>query len=323
MTVTAGNDADTAGETVTLTHSAASTDSDYGGIAIADVTVTVEDNDTAQVTGVTVDSGNAQLVVGWDAVGNATGYRVQWKSGGQGYNTSRQATIASGSTTSHTIPSLANGTEYTLRVRAVRTGANEGPWSDDATGRPEVPTAPGVTLSKTALTVIEEDATGDSYTVVLDTLPTASVTVTVAGHAGTDVTATSTPLTFTTVNWSTAQAVTVTAADDADTADETVTLTHSAASTDSDYGGIAIADVTVTVEDDDGGAATGKPTISGPAQIGMTLTAETDDIMDADGLTSVSYTYQWLQGGQPTSTRGRRIRPTRSVAADWGEKLRA
>ena len=39
----------------------------------------------------------------------------------------------------------------------------------------------GVTVSKTALTVTEEDTTGDSYTVVLNTQPTASVTVTVAG----------------------------------------------------------------------------------------------------------------------------------------------
>ena len=57
-----------------------------------------------QVTGVTVDEGDAQLVVNWTAVDNATGYTVQWKSGGQGYNTGdRQATVTPGSTTSHTI----------------------------------------------------------------------------------------------------------------------------------------------------------------------------------------------------------------------------
>ena len=293
VNVTANNDADTTDDTVTLTHSAASTDSDYDGIAIAEVAVTVEDNDTAQVTGVTVDSGNAQLVVGWDAVGNATGYRVQWKSGGQSYNTSRQAIIASGSTTSHTISSLANGTEYTLRVRAVRSGANEGPWSDDATGTPEVPTAPGVTLSVSSLTVTEEDTAGDSYTVVLDTLPTANVVVTVAGHAGTDVTLTSTTLTFTTVNWETAQEVTVTAANDTDTAGETVTLTHSAASTDSDYGGIAIADVTVTVEDDDTAQVTGVTVDSGNAQ----LVVGWDAVGNATG-----YRVQWKSGGQSYNT---------------------
>ena len=113
------------------------------------------------------------------------------------------------------------------------------------------PTAAGVTVSETALTVTEEDMTGGSYTVVLDTHPTASVTVTVAGHAGTDVTPNRDTLTFTTSNWDTAQAVTVTAGDDADTVNDTVTLTHSAASTDSNYQGITIGNVKVTVNDDD------------------------------------------------------------------------
>ena len=40
--------------------------------------------------------------------------------------------------------------------------------------------------------------------------------------------------------------------------------------------------------------ATGAPTISGTAQAGQTLTASTDDIADADGLTNVEYGYQWL-----------------------------
>ena len=42
-------------------------------------------------------------------------------------------------------------------------------------------------------------------------------------------------------------------------------------------------------------AATGAPTITGTAQVGQTLTAGTTAIMDADGLTSVSYTYQWIR----------------------------
>ena len=40
--------------------------------------------------------------------------------------------------------------------------------------------------------------------------------------------------------------------------------------------------------------ATGAPTISGTAQVGQTLTASTSGISDADGLTNVSYSYQWL-----------------------------
>ena len=255
VTVKADNDADTANDTVTLTHSAASTDADYSAITIADVAVTVEDNDTAQVTGVTIAEGNAQLVVRWTAVDNATGYTVQWKSDLQeNYNTGdRQARVTPGSTTSHTISGLANDTEYTVQVGANRTGAPDGQWSVEMTGKPVMPTGAGVTVSKTALTVTEEDATGGSYTVVLDTQPTADVTVTVAVPADTTVTLTPDPptLTFTTMNWETAQTVTVKAGDDADTRNDAVTLTHSAASTDADYSGITIADVAVTVDDND------------------------------------------------------------------------
>ena len=97
----------------------------------------------AQVLGVRVVPGNAQLVVTWTAVDNATGYTVQWTSSGQGYNTGdRQATVTSGSTTRHTIPSLTNGTEYTVRVIATRTGADDGPPSDEMTGTPRVPPPP-------------------------------------------------------------------------------------------------------------------------------------------------------------------------------------
>ena len=97
----------------------------------------------AQVLGVGVVPGNARLVVTWTAVDNATGYTVQWTSGGQGYNTGdRQATVTSGSTTRYTIPSLTNGTPYTVRVIATRTGANDGPPSAEVTGTPTVPPPP-------------------------------------------------------------------------------------------------------------------------------------------------------------------------------------
>ena len=42
--------------------------------------------------------------------------------------------------------------------------------------------------------------------------------------------------------------------------------------------------------------ATGAPTISGTAQVGETLTANTSGVADADGLSNVQYEYQWLAG---------------------------
>ena len=42
-------------------------------------------------------------------------------------------------------------------------------------------------------------------------------------------------------------------------------------------------------------AATGLPVITGTAHVGETLTATTAGISDSDGLTSVSYSYQWIR----------------------------
>ena len=109
----------------------------------------------------------------------------------------------------------------------------------------------GVTVSKSAVTVTEQDTTGDTYTVVLDSQPTANVTITIGGQTAADITAAPTPLTFTTTNWATPQTVTVTAGNDADIVIDTHSLTHSAASSDTDYSSISIANVGVTVNDND------------------------------------------------------------------------
>ena len=53
-------------------------------------------------------------------------------------------------------------------------------------------------------------------------------------------------------------------------------------------------EATAEVEARPNSPATGAPTISGTAQAGETLTADTSGITDADGLTNVSYSYQWL-----------------------------
>ena len=49
--------------------------------------------------------------------------------------------------------------------------------------------------------------------------------------------------------------------------------------------------------DDPNNAPTGLPTISGTPQVDQTLTADTSPIDDEDGLTNVSYSYQWIAGG--------------------------
>ena len=82
-------------------------------------------------------AGDRPLVINWTATINTTGYKVQWKTAGQLYNTyGRVATIASGSTTTYTTPNLTNCTEYAVRATATRTGGSDGPASEEATATP-------------------------------------------------------------------------------------------------------------------------------------------------------------------------------------------
>ncbi len=99
----------------------------------------------AQVTGVEVLVGVEQLAVSWTAVSDAGGYNVQWKSGEEAYDESRQAVVASGDTVSHTIAGLTAGTEYTVRVLATKDNADEGPASIEVIGVPTATQAGPVT----------------------------------------------------------------------------------------------------------------------------------------------------------------------------------
>ena len=49
-------------------------------------------------------------------------------------------------------------------------------------------------------------------------------------------------------------------------------------------------------------AATGAPTINGTVQVGETLTADTAGIADTDGLTNVTFSYQWISIGGTVET---------------------
>ena len=89
----------------------------------------------------------------------------------------------------------------------------------------------GVTVTGSPVAV-DEGSTA-TYSVVLTSEPTADVTVTPESGNTAAVTV-SDALTFTPDNWDTAQTVTVTGVADADTDDETVTITHDIAG--GDYG---------------------------------------------------------------------------------------
>ena len=103
----------------------------------------------------------------------------------------------------------------------------------------------GVSVSPTALTV-REGGTG-TYEVKLTSQPTDAVTVTVTASG--DATVDRGTLSFTTEDWSTAQTVTVTGKQDADSAAGQATIAHVA--NGGDYVDVAGDSVAVTVTDDD------------------------------------------------------------------------
>ena len=106
-----------------------------------------------------------------------------------------------------------------------------------------------VSVSESSLTIAE--GSSGTYTIVLDSQPTASVAVAINDPSNTDVTAEPASLTFSSTDWSTPKTVTVNAAQDADAEDETATVTHTVTSTDSSYSGASANSVAVMVTDDD------------------------------------------------------------------------
>ena len=70
---------------------------------------------------------------------------------------------------------------------------------------------------------------------------------------------------------------------------------------DADHEETLTSAATGVVEAKPNSQATGAPTIGGTPQVDQTLTADTSNIADEDGLTNVSYSYQWMAGGSDIS----------------------
>ena len=109
----------TGGTEYTVQVRAIKDNADAGGWS-APATARTKKQPPSQVTGLTLTPGVEQLAVSWTAPAAAPApenYRVEWKSGTQGYAQQRQAIVAA-TETSHTIQGLVGGTEHTVRVTA-------------------------------------------------------------------------------------------------------------------------------------------------------------------------------------------------------------
>ncbi|AUT04546.1 endonuclease [Nostoc sp. CENA543] len=162
-------------------------------------------------------------------------------------NASSNRVILSGAITGF---SLAPGQEMWLRWSDIDdTGADHGLGIDNL--RVATASLPGITLIESGgSTNVTEGGATDTYTIVLNTQPTANVTVTITPDSQTITSVTT--LTFTPANWNTPQTVTVTAVDDALVEGTHISLiTHTVASSDTNYNGINIGSVTATITDND------------------------------------------------------------------------
>jgi Domain of unknown function (DUF4347)/Malectin domain/Glucose / Sorbosone dehydrogenase/IPT/TIG domain len=152
---------------------------------------------------------------------------------------------------------------------------------------PVVP-VPGITPALTGgSTDVTEGGATDSYTLVLNTQPTANVTI--AFNPSTQLTTSVPNLVFTPANWNIAQSVTVTAVDDTLVeGNHTGTITQTITSTDSNYSSLTLAPLSVAITDNDTNTVPGAIFINGG---GGAYTDNLGQVWSADKLFSGGTTY--------------------------------
>ena len=263
-------------------------------------------------------------------------YKVQWKESDDTWDTPSEVSLATVSETTHTISGLTDGQEYSVRVYASNE-VGDSPPSAEVTGAPRETTPPKMVrprVDSTTLRVLYDEALDEN------SVPSANVfDVRVVRRGSGEL-------------WQAEKAqrgvVSVYVSDDsvmltlasAVTADDYVVISYTAPSDVEsprirDIAGNAAAgfestevfndteEVEESPEQPNNGAS-GTPTISGIIRVGETLTADTSGISDADGLTKVSYGYQWIRsdGNAETDITGATNSTYEIAGADEGKTIR-
>jgi len=316
----------------TVSHSVSSSDNKYNGMSLSSVSVSITDDDAAGVQipdkddevdeGATGD-GYYDIVLTSEPVGTVTVTIVDFDEqfeamspltfNSGNWNSSQRVTVTAtnddvdeAATHLHYIWNSfsSTGPKYTSGFVGVGFTITD---NDDA----------GMILTESGgSTDVTEGGATDSYTVVLESDPNMTVTVTMANDADLQ---SMTALTFNAGNWNSAQPVTVTANDDSldETSPETSTITHTVTSSNTDYNGYALGNVDAAVTDDDvatitlnlvdspltenGGTATVSATASTPvaAEVTITLAFSGTAVLTTDY--TRSGTSLTIQAGQTSS----------------------
>ncbi len=273
VSVTAVDDSVAEGShTGTITHTVVSSDTNYNGISVSSVTANVTDNDTAGVS-VTESSGSTAVTEG----GATDTYTVVLTSQPTSNVT---LTLNSGTqlTTSSTTLTFTSGTwniAQTVTVTAVDDSVAEGSHSGTVTHTAASSDSnySGISINTISATITDNDTAGvsvtessgstavaeggvsDTYSLVLTSQPTSDVVVTL--NTGAQLSALSTTLTFTSSNWNSAQVITVSAVDDSVAeGNHAGTITHTVVSSDPNYNGISVSNLTATITDNDSAGVT-------------------------------------------------------------------
>ena len=267
VTVAATEDTDALNDTATVAHAVSG--ADYATVTAASVAVTVADDETVS-TGVALSVAPATL-------SESDGATVVTVTATLNEAPRDVATVLSLSV-GESSDTAVEGTDYAtvsnvlLTINASQTTGTAtfqlNPTNDDLDEDDESLTidgsVTGLSVTAASVTITDDDTAGvtvnpttlsvaeggsSSYTVVLTSQPTGNVTVTPSRTGSSDVTVSSSPLTFTPTNWSTARTVTVTAAEDTDALNDTATVAHAVSG--ADYATVTAASVAVTVADDE------------------------------------------------------------------------
>ncbi len=272
VTVTAVNDSVVEGSLISpISHAATSSDPDYNGLFVSQVFVSVVDNDSRKAAvDIAETGGNTVVTEGGTSDSYLVALSTQPSSAVTVTLSVNNAQLGSDKTVLTFTPVNWN-TSQVVTVTAVDDHLDEGLHLSQIshTATSSDPDYNGLYVPDVVLSIVDNDTSGvsvmrtdgstgvteggagDTYLVVLNTQPSASVTVTLVVPTA-QLGATPTNLTFTPANWANAQTVTVTAVDDnIDEGTHIALITHAVTSSDPLYDGISMAGVVVFVTDND------------------------------------------------------------------------
>ena len=208
-------------------------------------------------TGLTLASTTLPLTLSWQPGVSDPPYTVQWllrreiTADQNGLTRWTRLAELEADANAYVDPTIEAGKYYRYRIRPVRSDGTRGPLSNKLDVTMTDDDTVGVTVTPVALSVSEAGGSA-TYTLRLDGEPTGTVTITPSSGDPTVATVSPSQLAFGPGTWQTLQTVTVTGVNDAiDNVGDARRTTVRHVIAGGGYDSVTVADVVVTVTDDD------------------------------------------------------------------------